>query len=167
MTNASQMITIKPFSPEFMTGVVDLIVPIQREEFGFSITAEDQPDLFKIPDFYQTKSGNFWIALDGDNVVGTISLVDLGNQQAALRKMFVHKAVRGNGTAKRLLDTLFQWAKDKDLQEIYLGTTDRFLAAHRFYEKNGFEEIRPAELPGTFLYMPVDTKFYRYRIASR
>ena len=90
--------------------------------------------------------------------------MDLGNDQAALRKMFVHKSVRSNGTAKRLLDTLFQWAKDKNLQEIYLGTTDRFLAAHRFYEKNGFEEISPAELPDTFLYMPVDTKFYRYVI---
>lgn len=164
MATESGAIIIRPFSPEFTAKVIDLIVPIQRQEFGFSITAADQPDLFEIPEFYQKKSGNFWIALAGEEVVGTISLVDLGHQQAALRKMFVHKTVRGNGTAKRLLDTLLQWARVKHLQEIYLGTTDRFLAAHRFYEKNGFEEITPAELPETFLYMPVDTKFYRYVI---
>lgn len=84
MATESRAITIRPFSVEFTTGVIDLIVPIQRQEFGFSITAEDQPDLFETPDFYQKKSGNFWIALVGETVVGTISLVDIGHQQAAL-----------------------------------------------------------------------------------
>jgi predicted N-acetyltransferase YhbS len=42
-----------------------------------------------------------------------------------------------------------------------LGTTAKFLAAHRFYEKNGFREIAQTELPASFPVMTVDTKFYR------
>jgi N-acetylglutamate synthase-like GNAT family acetyltransferase len=44
--------------------------------------------------------------------------------------------------------------------EIFLGTTDRFLAAQRFYEKKGFKELQKAALPKTFPIMAVDSKFY-------
>jgi hypothetical protein len=43
---------------------------------------------------------------------------------------------------------------------VYLGTTAKFLAAHRFYEKNSFREIAREALPGCFTVMAVDTKFY-------
>jgi hypothetical protein len=45
---------------------------------------------------------------------------------------------------------------------IYLGTTAEFIAAHKFYEKNGFTEVPKANLPETFPVMAVDTKFYMY-----
>jgi hypothetical protein len=48
----------------------------------------------------------------------------------------------------------------------FLGTTPRFLAAHRFYEKNGFSEVEPGDLPSTFPIMAVDKKFYRRRITA-
>jgi N-acetylglutamate synthase-like GNAT family acetyltransferase len=63
--------------------------------------------------------------------------------------------------AKRLLDTLTAWAEQKKVRRIFLGTTDKFRAAHRFYEKSGFTEITRDALPATFLFMAVDTKFYR------
>ena len=96
--------------------------------------------------------------------MGTISLLDIGNGQAALRKMFVDKDFRGSkhGTDRRLLSELIAWAKSQKLKEIYLGTTSSFHAAHRFYEKNGFIEIAKKDLPSTFPVMEVDTKFYRY-----
>lgn len=46
------------------------------------------------------------------------------------------------------------------VREIFLGTTAKFLAAHRFYEKNGFREIARSELPESFPIVSVDTKFY-------
>jgi N-acetylglutamate synthase-like GNAT family acetyltransferase len=57
--------------------------------------------------------------------VGTISLLYIGNQQAALRKMFVAKEYRGGEaqTAKRLLETAKNWAKEKGISDIFLGTT--------------------------------------------
>jgi len=151
------------FIPAFRQGVADLIVPIQREEFGIDITYGDQPDLQDIPAFYQQNAGNFWVALDGVRVVGCIALKDIGNQQGALRKMFVAASHRGSekGVAQELLSTLLGHAKMAGLSEIYLGTTAQFLAAHHFYEKHGFELIEAADLPESFPRMVVDTRFYR------
>jgi RimJ/RimL family protein N-acetyltransferase len=68
--------------------------------------------------------------------------------------------------AQRLLHTLLQWCAERDVGEIYLGTTAQFLAAHRFYEKNGFVEIGTFALPAAFPVMSVDTKFYRRSLAA-
>jgi len=50
--------------------------------------------------------------------------------------------------------------------EIFLGTTEKFRVAHRFYEKSGFERIDEAELPERFPRMNVDTRFYRLRLGA-
>ena len=157
------VIIVTPFAAPHQQGVLETILPIQQQEFGIPITIEGQPDLLDIPGFYRKGEGNFWVALAGAEVVGTIALVDIGGGQGALRKMFVKASHRGReaGVAAKLLATLLAWAKARGLAEIYLGTTAKFLAAHRFYEKNGFAEILPAELPAAFPRMVVDTKFYR------
>ena len=156
---------VRPFRPADTEGVAAVIVPIQQAEFGVPIRYEDQPDLQAIPDFYQTGAGGFWVAEAADgNIVGTIGLRDIGEGMAALRKMFVAAGHRGDGTARRLLDVLIAHAKAAGLRTVLLGTTSRFLAAHRFYEKNGFVEIAEGELPASFPRMAVDTKFYRFQL---
>lgn len=156
---------IRPFQPADTQGAIDLILPIQTEEFGIPITLNDQPDLLNIEAFYQQGQGNFWVAVEGDQVMGTLALLDIGNQQGALRKMFVHPDFRGKpyGTAQKLLDGLLDWARTHNLTDIFLGTTAKYLAAHRFYEKNGFVQIEPDVLPDSFLRMQVDTRFYQIK----
>lgn len=154
------------YNHAFKDQVIDLIVNIQCNEFGINISTEEQPDLSNIESFYQQGDGNFWVALINDRVVGTISLLDISNKQAALRKMFVHQQHRGPtaGVAQRLLNEAISWSKHKQLSEIFLGTTSQFLAAHRFYEKNNFNEIAKSQLPEKFPVMHVDTKFYQYAL---
>jgi GNAT superfamily N-acetyltransferase len=153
---------IKPFCPEHADGVVSLILPIQQAEFGIPITLQGQPDLLDIPGFYQHGCGNFWVVLEAGEVIGSIALLDIGNSQGALRKMFVAAKHRGagQGVADALLETLLAWCRGQGVREIYLGTTEKFLAAHRFYEKNGFSELTRAGLPERFPVMAVDSKFY-------
>ena len=130
---------------------------------AFPLHSLDQPDLKTIEDFYQHDNGNFWIALNGEEVIGTIALVDISNRQVALRKMFVAKPFRGNGigVAQALLDAAIAWCRQKQVRDILLGTTSVYLAAHRFYEKNEFIQIDKAQLPKEFPVMSVDSKFYR------
>lgn len=156
------MVQIVPFSSEHAAGVVSLILHIQKSEFEIPITLEAQPDLQDIPAFYMRGAGNFWVALDGPSVVGTVALLGSGNHQAALRKMFVAASHRGaqHAVARRLLDTLLHWCRSRSIAQVYLGTTAKFLAAHRFYEKSGFREVARNELPTQFPVMTVDTKFY-------
>ncbi|MFT9090187.1 MAG: GNAT family N-acetyltransferase [Gluconacetobacter sp.] len=142
--------------------MVALIVPIQQHEFGIAISAADQPDLSSIPTFYQSGLGGFWVAELNGAIVGTIGLKDIGCERGALRKMFVAERVRGRevGVAARLLSALIEYARASGMRELFLGTTEAFLAAHRFYEKNGFVEIAQSMLPADFPVMGVDKKFY-------
>lgn len=169
MRSMQPNMTIQAFSPVYEERIFDLIIPIQTEEFGIKITRQDQPDLAQIPDFYQKGNGNFWIAIVQKVVVGTIALLDIGHHRVALRKMFVHKDYRGKerGVAQTLLDEAQRWAESRGISDIFLGTTAKFLAAHRFYEKNGFVEIDKTALPTSFPIMAVDTKFYHRPISVR
>ncbi|MDZ5605561.1 GNAT family N-acetyltransferase [Bacillus pseudomycoides] len=162
----SDTICIQTYESKYQSEVVDLIVHIQQKEYNVSITKEEQPDLLEIEQFYQRDNGNFWVATYEGTVVGTVALLDIGNEQVALRKMFVKKEFRGKvwNTASMLLQTAISWADEKGLEGIYLGTTVQFLAAHRFYEKNGFQTIKMEELPKSFPVLQVDKKFYRYNL---
>jgi len=142
--------------------IVALILPIQREEFGIPITREAQPDLDNIAAIYQVRTGNFWVAEANGVVIGTIGLLDIDHGEGALRKMFVSAPWRGKHAfvAQRLLQELLAWARKQGLRRIFLGTTDQFVAAHRFYEKHGFLPVAKEDLPSTFPVMTVDTRFY-------
>jgi GNAT superfamily N-acetyltransferase len=159
-------VTIEIYTDINKKAVADLILHIQNAEFGIPITLELQPDLNEIPGFYQINNGNFWIAKMGEKIIGTISLLDIGNRKAALRKMFVDKDYRGKefSVGQKLLNTLVDWSKHKAFTEIFLGTTEKFTRAQRFYEKNDFKEIEKQELPGTFPVMEVDIKFYKFSV---
>lgn len=162
------MLDIALFHPSHADAVARLVLSIQRDEFGMAITLADQPDLLDIAGFYQRGSGQFWVALDGNEVVGTVGLLDIGGQACALRKMFVAPGHRGrqHRAAQHLLDGLVEWATAQEQRQLYLGTTEQFQAAHRFYEKNGFAEIGKAALPLSFPVMAVDTKFYQKRLGA-
>jgi putative acetyltransferase len=159
------MITIQTFENQDTNQIVELILTIQQKEFNVPVTIEDQPDLLTIPDFYQRGKGNFWTAKYEGNVVGTIALIDCGENIGAIRKMFVKKEFRGKdfGIAQRLFDTLQEAAKRAEMTNIYLGTLERLQAAIRFYERNGFTMIAKTDLPKVFPIMAVDTHFFERR----
>ncbi|MET1255362.1 GNAT family N-acetyltransferase [Aliikangiella maris] len=47
---------------------------------------------------------------------------------------------------------------------IYLGTTEKFLAAHQFYRKHGYAEINRELLPQGFPIMQVDKLFFMKKL---
>ena len=122
------------------------------------------PHLWKSDEaFYKKRKGNFWVALYENEVVGTIALVDFSPDEAALRKMFVHRHHRGkeNGVGQKLLDELKNWCRKKGISKLFLGTFNSMHAAHRFYEKNGFVEIKKSELPLSFPLAHYDNMFFK------
>ena len=160
------MITIEPFELQDTNHIVNLILNIQQTEFQVPITINEQQDLLNIPTFYQQKKGNFWVAKFNDEVVGTIALIDCGDNIGTIRKMFVKKEFRGkeHGIAQRLLNTLEESARTNTIKSLYLGTLERLQAAIRFYERNGFTLIQKQNLPTVFPLMPVDTHFFEKEI---
>lgn len=161
-------IAIQPYSNAYEQEVIDLILSIQRTEFGVPITAEQQPDLKMIPEFYQKGNGNFWMALHKGKVVGTIALIDIGNAQVALRKMFVDACFRGKEfkTGQALLDVSVHWMREKKVTHVFLGTLDIFKAAQSFYRRNEFTELPAENLPSSFPRMKLDNMFFEKEISS-
>jgi GNAT superfamily N-acetyltransferase len=159
-------VSIEVYTDRYKKEVGEMIVSVQHGEFGVPITLKDQPDLDVIPSFYQKGNGNFWVALYNSKVVGTIALIDIGNDQSALRKMFVEKSFRGKpfNTGQRLFDTAMAWMKQEKVKEVFLGTIDLFEAACKFYLKNGFVRIPESALPKTFPRMGLDTTFFAKKI---
>ncbi len=153
---------IVPFTKIYEQQVIELIVGIQSGEFGVKITAADQPDLKDIANFYQWGNGNFWIALSENQVLGTVSLTDIGNHQVGLRKMFVKQGFRGQpyNIGQSLLDMALEWCVDRNIKQVFLGTVPHYYSAHRFYEKNGFIRLEKSELPSAFHLMDADKWFY-------
>ena len=156
------MIQVIPYKKKYQDDIINLILHIQQNEFGVPITIHDQKDLLNIDAVYKKDKGNFWIAVQEEKLIATIALIDIGNREGCLRKMFVQQEFRGKkyGVAIVLLNTLMDWAKQKNMSAIYLGTTEVLKASHRFYEKNAFVRLPKEELPQNFPVMEVDTRFY-------
>jgi hypothetical protein len=87
MAQSNRMVHVRSSGPADAEAIGAVILPIQQLEFGIPITLEDQPDLGNISSFYQHGRGNFWVAEVDERIVGTIALLDIGNSEAALRKM--------------------------------------------------------------------------------
>lgn len=172
---------IRPYQPG--DDVFALILPIQQQEFAVAVTKADQPDLADIDGFYRRGAGEFWVAAEADGrIVGSIALIDVAEPNGGangrigvVRKMFVAADRRGGrevgggreaGLAQRLFDTLAEHAAARGIGDLWLGTTEKFLAAHRFYERNGFAVVDAADLPAAFPRMAVDSRFYHKQITS-
>lgn len=157
-------VVVETYSPRHHDGVVALVLAIQQQEFGVPITYDDQPDLQDPARFFSIGASRFFVAMAEQNeVIGTIGLLDIGDDIGVIRKMFVRADQRGpaGGVASALLDALLAHARAKGLHELVLGTTAAYLAAHRFYEKRGFAQIDRSELPPAFPHVAVDVRFYR------
>lgn len=157
------MSEVRPFQPVDHDAVIALVLEAQQREFGISITYDDQPDLQDPLAFFD---GRFWVAVDGGVVAGCVGLLDVGHGTGVVRKMFVDPARRGAGDAQALLATLVDSARADGMVELLLGTTSAYHAAHRFYEKSGFVQVDPDDLPERFPRVAVDSRFYRFDLTA-
>ncbi len=133
---------IETYRPIYEDQVVDLI-DNSLKEMGVIKKGEekiDDPDLRRISQVYSGR-GCFWIAIDGNSVIGTVAIRDLGDGTAKLNRMFVKSDHHGKGVGQKLLDRALQHAKDEGFSEVILNTHVNMKRAHRFYEKNGFVRV--------------------------
>jgi GNAT superfamily N-acetyltransferase len=161
-------ITIRPIFNEYCRQIIDIILPIQQIEFNVPVTLEAQPDLLDIEHFYHKSGGCFWGAFMGEELIGTIALINTGHNAGALRKMFVKKEYRGKdlGVAQKLLEILLRFCGDKQITDVYLGTVEMLKAAHRFYERNGFVLTDIKDFPPYFPRMMADNMFYHLHLSN-
>jgi hypothetical protein len=98
------MIEIVLYGAQYQKDVEAMVAQINLE-FAESIFAPAKNRL-PTPDAY-------WVALSGDEVVGTVAVMLSANQTCILKKMMLKKTYRGKelGISTRLLHTALDWSK--------------------------------------------------------
>lgn len=149
------MIKILPFEKRYQKDVETLMTEISKE-FEVPISSPK-------PQRKRRSCDKLWIATNNESVVGTVGLIQLENKIVELKRMFVNKEFRGTeiGVSQLLLKTVMDWSSENRFSEIYLGTMHQFKAAHKFYEKNGFQRIEKSRLPKDLITNPIDSVFYK------
>ncbi len=147
---------IVPFEPKYQQAVTQMMDEIQQE-FEIPFRNTDGKTISDVVDV----DNLFWIALDGERVLGTIGLSRIDDQNGFLRYLFVAKEGRGKtGVSQSLMDEALREAKKRNYEQIYLGTMEQFKAAQKFYAKNHFVCIPKEALPDLMPVSPMDSLFY-------
>ncbi|MCX5826769.1 MAG: GNAT family N-acetyltransferase [Deltaproteobacteria bacterium] len=86
----------------------------------------------------QSARQRIWIAeLDG-KIVGTVAVVDAGENRAQLRWLLVDPCARGVGLGRRLVKESIQFATESGYRSIFLWTVSDLHAAGALYRSCGF-----------------------------
>ena len=83
-----------------------------------------------------------WIAEQDGKRVGSVMIVDSGEQVAQLRLLLVEPKARNKGIGKRLIDECIYFSKKNGYKKIRLWTQSILSAAHHLYENAGFKCIK-------------------------
>ena len=81
---------------------------------------------------------NAWIAEREGQVVGSVFLVKVSEQEAKLRLLYVEPEMRGTGLGWRLTQECIAFAKARGYPRLSLWTNDILHAARHIYQTAGF-----------------------------
>jgi len=133
------MIKIIPYIEKYKDEVIKLILDVYEGELGFGIY--ERPDIYNISGTYQkNKCNNFWVALNGGELIGTVGILGKTEELAYLKRMVIKKEFRKQGLGKKLLQTALEFAKKYGYKTIYAGTVMENPNAIQFYEHHGFQK---------------------------
>ncbi|MFH1718801.1 MAG: GNAT family N-acetyltransferase [Planctomycetota bacterium] len=94
------------------------------------------------------KSGGVFFVLEEDDgsIVGAYGLYRLDGQMCELRKMYLHKACRGKGLGRFLMESALSQARRLGFTKIVLETASVLKEAIALYKNYGFVEYVPDHL---------------------
>ena len=70
--STAMSLEVRPYRDGDAEGLAALVLDIRQGKFGISITYADQPDPQDVAGFFRNRAGEFWVAVDGTDVVGCV-----------------------------------------------------------------------------------------------
>lgn len=106
-----------------------------------------------------TPGGQIFVAIRGDEVLGTCAAIPHGPGVFELAKLAVSPAARGQGLGRKLVNACMAFARERNAHRLVLVSNTRLRSALRLYEALGFQHrTPPSPLPYTTadVYMELD-----------
>ncbi|KAL0585407.1 N-acetyltransferase 8 [Plecturocebus cupreus] len=121
---------------------------------------------------YRSERGScFWVAESEEKVVGMVGALPvdhptLREKQLQLLHLFVDIERRCQGTAKALVGTVLQFARDQGYSEAVLGTNTVQFSARALYQGMGFQETGQSHLTVSGRLVAVPTVHFIHHLPS-
>ena len=91
--------------------------------------------------------GFLWLAKAGDEIVGTVGLLNEGDGTFELIKMCVAEKWRGKGISKLLMETCLGKVKELGGKKLFLFSNHQLRTALNLYTKYGFKDVEVKDSP--------------------
>ncbi|QJR09441.1 hypothetical protein DSM104443_00485 [Usitatibacter rugosus] len=127
--------------------VRELVFSILEHEYAIPPDpAKTDLDLFDLEAHYFARGGMFDVVVDpSGRITGCCGSYATSDEAIELRKMYVHRDLRGQGIGRRLLDRAIAFARGRGSKRVELETASVLKEAIAMYEKAGF--VRQAQAP--------------------
>jgi len=91
--------------------------------------------------------GFLWLAKAGEEIVGTVGIMNEGHGVFELIKMCVAESWRGKGISKLLMETCLQKVKELEGEKLFLFSNHQLETALKLYTKYGFKNVEVTDSP--------------------
>jgi N-acetylglutamate synthase-like GNAT family acetyltransferase len=140
---------IRVFKEADSNQVRKLINSIMSQEFSDEEKVYFQDDLQNISKTYGGKKEVFFVAEEGNEIIGTVAIKEEEDGIALLRRLFVHSDYRSRKYGQTLLEKSIHFCQQQHYRIINFRSTDRMKPAIELCKKNGFHERAKIDL-GSF-----------------
>jgi GNAT superfamily N-acetyltransferase len=84
-------------------------------------------------------AGRVLVALDGEEVLGHLLLVDTDSPgEVEIKNMAVREADQGRGVGRELIEAAIALAREESVHRVHVATATAGIGNLRFYQRNGF-----------------------------
>jgi putative acetyltransferase len=105
--------------------------------------AGEYPEFFAVATHFRHVEGRLWVLPEGHWVAASVGMCPGGDAgdgpSVELVKLYVAPHRRGHGIGAALVGVVEQHARDQDATEVRLWSDSRFQAAHRLYQRLGYQ----------------------------
>ena len=118
---------------------------------SYGITANEQTtdaDLTDLEAHFWSRSGAFFVLLDGTEIIGTVALHRETDTLCELCRMYLALQYRGRGLGRRLLEVCLGEARDRGFSAVQLKTASVLVEAIALYQRAGFSVVDGVEAGG-------------------
>lgn len=136
---------IVPFASEYRDAFARL--NLAWIEQHFVVEPHDREQLHEPETWILPNGGQIFIALVGDEPVGTCALIASAPGEFEMAKMCVREDFQGQGIGRALGEHALRWAAEQGARRVWLESNRRLETAIALYRKLGFVELPAQETP--------------------